>query len=143
LQPKVVNGFEYKVAILTNDVPGSPNFGETMKPFRVFCEQPIRDRTKNATDEEVTSFAQEVYNAYVQRMGKRLQIGPICRIDMFTTQSGRLVVNEIEGLEANIHPLQDRLLRKAGTIRAFLETYWCDVIVACIEKCRQRDSDKI
>lgn len=68
-------------------------------------------------------------------IGLREQLAPVCRVDIFRTQGGRLVVNEIEGLEAQVIPKDDRTYKLRLEIEAWLTKYWIDVIRSCINKC--------
>ena len=107
------------------------------EPFRVYCKQYHAGVTSTATDAEVLAFAKTAFVSYKERFGKLLQVRPILRMDIFKNQSGRLVINELECLEANIKPSHDRTLKKESSINMFLVKYWCDVIKACIEKCQK------
>jgi hypothetical protein len=51
---------------------------------------------------------------------------PVLRIDVFKRQDGRFVVNEVEHLEACIHPAVER--GEALQWQAFLREFWKDQI---------------
>ena len=72
-------------------------------------------------------------------LGSKAALSPVCRVDIFKTQAGRLVVNEFEGLEAQINPNGDRSKIVCNTIKSYLKAYWVDVIRACIDKCRSKN----
>ena len=79
----------------------------------------------------------QVFITYRQRFGKRALLSPQCRIDIFKTQAGRLVVNEIETLEAQVIPLNDRSHKKARDILTYQKQYWRMVFDQCLDRIKQ------
>lgn len=67
---RVVNNHEYKVCILSNDVPGSFHEGFVDKPFFTHYDQQGHNTRKTADDEEVLQFAMHAFQTYKERLGK-------------------------------------------------------------------------
>lgn len=136
LQARIANNHEYKVCQLIYDVPEASSSilpAEFLEPFEVHVEQQGSNTRRTATDDEVIAFAKRAIKAYQEKIGPT---GPILRVDIFKTQSGRLVVNEFESLEAVVSPT-GRQQGKDSRIKTYLQAYWRSVMQLCISTCKR------
>jgi hypothetical protein len=112
---------EYKVCILTN-----PFTGEVNEPF--LCKNPHPKGKAFIDPYDLTrlyKFAKRAKSLYESEVSSL--VSPILRIDIMITQSGRLVVNEFESLEAFIPagvrgPQQNDILNSKA--EQHLERFW-------------------
>jgi hypothetical protein len=96
IQPRLANTKEYKVCILSNRFTG-----EVYEPFLCQNPHPKGKAFINPFDySRIYKFAKRARTLYESKVSSL--VSPILRIDIMITQSGRLVVNEFESLEAYI-----------------------------------------
>ena len=116
---------EYKVCILTNLFTG-----EVHEPF--LCKNPHPKGKAFINPFDLTrlyNFAKRAKTLYESEVSSL--VSPILRIDVMITQSGRLVVNEFESLEAYIPagvrgPQQNDILN--SKVEQHLERFWINQI---------------
>ena len=121
IQPRLANSKEYKVCILTD-----PFTGKVHEPF--LCKNP-RPKGKafiNPFDySRLYDFAKLAKSLYEKNVSPL--VSPILRIDIMITQTGRLVVNEFESLEAlisaGVRGPQQQDIQNAKT-EQHLESFW-------------------
>ena len=123
VQPRLANRKEYKVCILSN-----PYTGIEREPF--LCTHPHEpsdgyafiekyDRTK------LFQFAKHAKAIYEAKIGPLTY--PLFRVDVMRLQNGKLVVNEFESLEAQVHSATLGQAKKAAQdalTEQFLQEFW-------------------
>ena len=119
VQPSMGNRKEIKYYILTN-----PHTGEEKEPEIAYNAKNSSGRSFREHP-HVVEFVKRVKRKYEEKYGK-FSTCPVFRVDLFISQDGRLIVNEVEHFEAQIAAAKES---KDFTWKKFIPEFWEDQIL--------------
>lgn len=88
---------------------------------------------KFASDDEVLAFAQVAFDALRLAAGEKSWFDQLVRVDvMWNDDEQRMVVNEVETVEAEYKSKTNTTLKLDGRVLDFLHMYWYDKLKVCV-----------
>ena len=111
LQEHVTSNAEVKVIFVNRQFSHCCNLPRTVKSFG-----------KSFSQNDVVAFAYQVLES-ISHLDELFILDGIVRVDIFKANDGRLVVNELESLEADFY---SKSSNDTNFVSAFLRNYWKD-----------------